>query len=132
MKKSIKERKLARKIADLVLRQGPEGEKELPAILEFVLKDRNPTEKRRFLQLLQTTFAREIHRDTLTVEFSSALDEAVLQSIKEHFQKNHDRPLRMGTRENPDLIGGLRIQHGDSVFDASIAGKLEALASRVH
>jgi F-type H+-transporting ATPase subunit delta len=43
--------------------------------------------------------------------------------------KKYGKTVRLDVRENADLIGGVRVLVGDDVIDASVRGKLHAMAA---
>ncbi len=57
------------------------------------------------------------------------LSDAEINGISEAISKHIGKKVKMHTAENKDLIGGIIIQIGDSVIDASLRGHLESLNS---
>jgi F-type H+-transporting ATPase subunit delta len=49
----------------------------------------------------------------------------LLKTLEAHF----DSRLRGRVEVDPSLIGGVRVRVGDRVFDASVRGKLDAMAA---
>lgn len=64
------------------------------------------------------------------VEVVSAvpLSKTQLQKIRAHFEKKWDMPIRLKARIDPHVIGGLRVAADSWEFDASVKGRLQALA----
>jgi F0F1-type ATP synthase delta subunit len=62
----------------------------------------------------------------LVVESSVALSEAEQQSLRQLLaDKQHAGDIQF--RVNPDLIGGLKVIHGDMVLDMSVQNKLKKI-----
>lgn len=81
---------------------------------------------------------RELYEDlrrqregVLEVEIESAypLDEAQKAELVQWLKKKYGREVSAGVKVEPELIGGVRIHVGDEVLDASVRGKLEAMAA---
>lgn len=127
-----KDIKLAKRLARLVMDAGESGVAELRPALERILEGRSNSDKRNFLKAFHKAATREVHKDTLIVESATPLDKAELDGLMAHFSKDHDRPLQLVIDSNPDLIAGLRVRLGDTVYDASLANNLQSLANRIH
>ncbi len=123
---------LSRRLARLLLDDRQEAEANLPAILDRVLQGMSSVDRRRFLRLLHKAVQRELHKDTLKLESVDSLPDEFRERLVQTFQSRHDRPLYVRETQNPDLIGGLRVQMGDTVYDASLEGRLQALGSGIH
>ena len=123
--------KLAKRLARLVVEAGEEGVGELKPALEKILAGRSAADRKSFLKAFQKAAVREIQKDTLTVESTEALAGDVLEKLVADFSKGRERPLHIVQKSNPDLIAGVRVQLGDTVYDASLANNLQSLASRI-
>lgn len=69
-------------------------------------------------------------RGILPIQISSAmpLDSDELANICSHFCKRYGKTeTRLETHVNPALIGGLRVQVGDDLYDGTLRGRLEGL-----
>ncbi len=102
-------------------------------------------EQRNFVQLLaqndRLTVMQEIagqfedkrnrHEDVIDVKVHSAfaLTEQQLADIVATLQTKYGRRIKATADVEPDLIGGVAIQVGDEVIDASVRGKLAQLAA---
>jgi len=124
--------KLARRLAILVAEKGQSAVPEIRPALDKLLADRSNSEKNRFLKAFLHYLKREIHKDTLIIETAGSPEPAVIDSLTQTFSKDRQRPLHVETRQQPDLIAGVRVRLGDNVYDASIQGKLAALANSIH
>ena len=63
------------------------------------------------------------------VESAFALSDAQQAELTTTLSKKYGKTVRLDVRENPDLIGGVRVLVGDDVIDASVRGKLQAMAA---
>ena len=77
-------------------------------------------------------FARLVRLDLASrhavVESASPLSAAVQSRILEALRQKHGASLTHEFRVRPELVGGVRVQVGSEVWDASVRGRLEALA----
>ncbi|KZE33561.1 ATP synthase F1 subcomplex delta subunit [Crenobacter luteus] len=64
-----------------------------------------------------------------TVETAFPLSEEQKTELVQTLSKKYGRAVRLDVRENADLIGGVRVLVGDDVIDASVRGKLHAMAA---
>ena len=60
------------------------------------------------------------------------LEPEVLENLVAHFSGEHERTIQVVERSNPELIAGMRVRLGDTVYDASLANNLQSLATRIH
>lgn len=123
--------KWIKRLVQLVIAAGKEGPAQIKPALEKILSNRPASQRKQFLQTFQRILRREIAKDTLTVESAQPLQPAVLAQLVEHFGKQHPRALHVVEADNPELIAGMRIRLGDTVYDASLKGQLEELSQRI-
>lgn len=62
------------------------------------------------------------------VETAFAMNDAQQAELTDTLSKKYGKSVRIDVRDNPDLIGGVRVLVGDDVIDASVRGKLQAMA----
>jgi F-type H+-transporting ATPase subunit delta len=62
-----------------------------------------------------------------TVKSAIELSDAVIDEIKGHIESQTGQKINISATVEPELIGGIVVQVGDKLFDASIAGKLGKL-----
>jgi ATP synthase F1 delta subunit len=69
----------------------------------------------------------------LPVQITSAtpLDEATIAAIGARIGEQTGRRVDLTSRVQPDILGGLVVQVGNSILDASIANRLEQLRKQV-
>ena len=67
----------------------------------------------------------------LVADVASAfpLDDATLAQIRDDLSKRFHSRIQTAVRIDPELIGGVRIAVNDEVIDASVRGKLAAMAA---
>ena len=75
----------------------------------------------------------EEENKTLPVEITSAieLDQATTESLGETIGKRAGRTVKLATRVDPDILGGIVVRVGNSILDASIRNRLEQLRRHV-
>jgi F-type H+-transporting ATPase subunit delta len=69
----------------------------------------------------------------LPVQITSAtpLDKATIAQIGDRIGEQTGRRVELTSRVQPDILGGLVVQVGNSILDASIASRLEQLRKQV-
>ena len=75
------------------------------------------------------TLARQARKaERVTLQSARPLDRDELRSLVERLERATGKRLEVTERIDPSLLGGLRVMLGDVRIDASIAGRLDALA----
>jgi F-type H+-transporting ATPase subunit delta len=69
----------------------------------------------------------------LPVSITSAveLDEAVVKQLVDRIAEQTDRKVEVTSEVDPDILGGIVVQVGNSVLDASVRNRLEQLRKQV-
>jgi F-type H+-transporting ATPase subunit delta len=69
----------------------------------------------------------------LSVEVTSAieLDPSVVEQIGQRIGEQTDRKVELSSKVDPDILGGIVLQVGNSILDASIRNRLEQLRRQV-
>jgi F-type H+-transporting ATPase subunit delta len=93
------------------------------------LVETKPRDYRAILAALHRLARLEIERRRVTVESAIPLDEITRQRVVAGLAKQYGSDLAVQYQVNAALIGGLRIRVGDDVFDGSVQGRLNRLAS---
>ena len=62
-------------------------------------------------------------------ESAFPLDDAQKSELTQTLSRKYGKTVRLDVRVDPDLIGGVRVLIGDDVIDASVRGKLQAMAA---
>jgi len=125
-------KKLAKRLAVLVAEKGENGISEIKPALEKILANASDSEQKRFLKLFSTHVRRELAKDTLTIESAETLDSGTVDSIVKSFTPRHPRSLHVVQLSSPELISGIRVRLGDTIYDASVSGKLQTLAASIN
>jgi F-type H+-transporting ATPase subunit delta len=70
---------------------------------------------------------------TLPVEITSAieLDKGTTESLARQIGERAGRKVKLATRVDPEILGGLVVRVGNSILDASIRNRLEQLRRQV-
>jgi F-type H+-transporting ATPase subunit delta len=130
MKVSKDALRTARQFLRLTLRN---GNLDLPAaktIVEKVIADK----PRNYLGIL-TSFQRllrlEMEKRHAIVESATPLPETEQVTVTADLQLRHGSDITTEFRTNPDLLGGIRIKLGSTVWDGSVKSRLEALREKV-
>lgn len=73
------------------------------------------------------------HCGILTVGIASsfALDDRQVSEIVRHLKSSFGKDINPVTTVEPDLIGGIRIRHGNTIFDYSFRAQLEQIRKRI-
>ena len=130
MKVSKDALRTARQFLRLTLRN---GNLDLPAaktIVEKVIADK----PRNYLGIL-TSFQRllrlEMEKRHAIVESATPLPETEQVTITADLQLRHGSDITTEFRTNPDLLGGIRVKLGSTVWDGSVRSRLDALRDKV-
>jgi F-type H+-transporting ATPase subunit delta len=69
----------------------------------------------------------------LPVSITSAveLDDAVVKQLVDRIAEQTDRKVEVTSEVDPDILGGIVVQVGNSVLDASVRNRLEQLRKQV-
>lgn len=105
----------------------PDASKAL-SIADVVIK----SAPRHSLQILKefTRLVRlEMDKHHVVIESAAAVDETTRASILSSLEKRDGGAVTFQAKVDPSLIGGARIRLGSEVWDATVASRLNALAS---
>ncbi len=83
------------------------------------------------LKTYQRLIAVELAKSHARVEYAGPLADGVLSSIEGAMAQKYGRAVTASAERNDSLLAGLRVRIADDIYDASIAGKLDALAAAV-
>ena len=67
----------------------------------------------------------------VTVTSATELDSSVVEDIGSQIEKQTGRKVELSSKVDPDVLGGLRLQVGNMVLDATIRQRLEQLRKQV-
>ena len=83
--------------------------------------------RRQFEQL----WKHENKRIDVTVTSAVELDPAVVEKIGDEIERQTGRKVELASRVDDDILGGIVLQVGNMVLDASIRSRLEKLKKSV-
>ncbi len=130
MKVSKDALRTARQFLRLTLRNGNLDLATAKTIVEKVIADK----PRNYLGIL-TSFQRllrlEMEKRHAIVESATPLPETEQVTVTADLQLRHGSDVTTEFRTNPDLLGGIRVKLGSTVWDGSIKSRLEALRDKV-
>ncbi len=67
----------------------------------------------------------------MTVTSAVELDESLVDDIGKRIEEQTGRRVELSSAVNPDLLGGLQVQVGNMVLDATVRNRLEQLRKQV-
>ncbi len=70
-------------------------------------------------------------RIRVTVEVAEGVEEGLINEVKEKIERESGNRVILKTLHNPDLIGGLIIKIGNTIFDGSIKTQLERMKEKL-
>jgi F-type H+-transporting ATPase subunit delta len=80
------------------------------------------------LQHFQRLVKLDIDRRTARIESATPLSPAQQNELSGTLSRQYGQGLQISFEHNPSLLGGLRIKVGSDVVDATVQGRLNALA----
>ena len=122
-------RDFAKKLVELSMNNGEVSASNVKEVLH-ALSDQSPRKLKALLACYQKLIEREIAKYTAQVEHAGPISQDALDSIKSLLEENSGRKISIQTRENPDLLAGIRISLGDDVYEDSAAFRLRPLAEK--
>ena len=88
---------------------------------------RKPRDYVAVLSQFQRLIKLELERRTARVESAGPLTPELQASVRDNLTRLYGRGLNISFGQNPELIGGLRIQVGSDVYDGSVQTRLQNL-----
>jgi F-type H+-transporting ATPase subunit delta len=67
----------------------------------------------------------------VTVTSATELDSGLVESIGKRIEEQTSRRVELSSNVDPDVLGGLRVQVGNMVLDATVRNRLEQLRKQV-
>ena len=118
----------AKSLFKLCLVDGEFSEEHVSAVLQVL--EKNPPRNyvsvlRAFLKYVQ----REVANRTAEVEYAGTISDTTVQNIAKSLSASYRRSISVKTKQNDELIAGLRVRVGCDVYESSIAGALQELQS---
>jgi ATP synthase F1 delta subunit len=99
--------------------------------LELLIEKQRMPEIFRIRRQLEELWKRENRRIDVTVTSAVDLDPAVVGKIGEEIESQTGQKVDLASTVDPDILGGVVLQVGNMVLDASIRNRLEKLRKSV-
>ncbi len=107
------------------------AEPELINFLELLVEKHRMPEIFRIRRQLDELWKKENRRLDVTVVSAVELDPGVVAKIGEEVERQTGEAVELSSRVDDGIIGGIVLQVGNMVLDASIKGRLERLRKQV-
>jgi ATP synthase F1 delta subunit len=107
------------------------AEPELINFLELLVDKQRMTEIFRIRRELEELWKRENRRIDVTVTSAVELDPAVVEKIGQEVKRQTGEEVDLSSNVDGDILGGIVLQVGNMVLDASIRSRLEKLRKSV-
>ncbi len=104
---------------------------ELVNFLELLIEKNRMTEIFRIRRQFEQLWKHENKRIDVTVTSAVELDPAVVEKIGEEIERQTGRKAELASRVDDEILGGIVLQVGNMVLDASIRSRLEKLRKSV-
>jgi F-type H+-transporting ATPase subunit delta len=107
------------------------AEPEFVNFLELVIEKRRMPEIFRIRRRFEELWKHENRRIDVTVTSAVELDPAVVGRIGEEIERQTGQRVELASRVDAEILGGVVLQVGNMVLDASIRNRLEKLRKSV-
>jgi F-type H+-transporting ATPase subunit delta len=104
---------------------------EFVNFLELLIDKQRMTEVFRIRRQFEELWKHENRRIDVTVTSAIELDPAVVGKIGEEIERQTGQQVELASRVDEDILGGVVLQVGNMVLDASIRSRLEKLRKSV-
>ena len=78
-----------------------------------------------------TLYNNYYNRATVTVRPATGLNDDILEEIRKDLEKIFKKNIMVEQKVTPPLIGGLQIRVQNTVYDASVSGRLHRLKKQL-
>ncbi|HKB51755.1 MAG TPA: ATP synthase F1 subunit delta [Solirubrobacterales bacterium] len=99
--------------------------------LELLIEKHRTAEIFRVRRHFEELWKKQNRRIDVTVTSATELDPAVVAKIGEEIERQTDQRVDLASRVDPEVLGGIVLQVGNMVLDASIRNRLEKLRKSV-
>ena len=130
MKVSKDALRTARQVLRLTLRNGNVDLGTAKTIVDKVIADK-PRNYLGILTACQRLLRLELEKRHAIVESATEVSDSERTTITADLQSRHGTDVTAEYRTNPELLGGIRVKLGSTVWDGSIRSRLEALRDKV-
>ena len=126
MKVSKDAARTARRIFRLCAPNGQLNEDHIKQSFTKIIEDR-PANFRQILHELQRLTRSDVESRIATIESATDLDITERTRIEENLKQQYSPSLSFTYSVDPALLGGVKMQVGDDVWDGSVKARLEKL-----
>ena len=120
----------AEKVAGLK-RAVSDADAELLNFLELLIEKQRMPEIFRIRRQLDELWKQENRRIDVTVTSAVTLEPSVVEKVGEEIERQTGQKVELASRIDDEIIGGIVLQVGNMVLDASIRSRLEKLRKSV-
>ena len=120
----------AEKVAGLK-RAVSDADAELLNFLELLIEKQRMPEIFRIRRQLDELWKQENKRIDVTVTSAVTLEPAVVEKVGEEIERQTGQKVDLSSRVDAEILGGIVLQVGNKVLDASIRSRLEKLRKSV-
>jgi F-type H+-transporting ATPase subunit delta len=117
--------------ADGLKRAVAGADPEFVNFLELLIEKHRIAEVFRVRRHFEDLWKQENRRIDVTVTSATELDPAVVTKIGEEIERQTDQKVELASRVDGEILGGIVLQVGNMVLDASIRNRLEKLRKSV-
>ncbi len=117
--------------ADGLKRAVSGADAELINFLELLIEKQRISEIFRIRRQFEELWKRENRRIDVTVTSAVELDPSVVSKIGEEIERQTGQTVELASRVDAEILGGIVLQVGNMVLDASIRNRLEKLRKSV-
>jgi F-type H+-transporting ATPase subunit delta len=107
------------------------GDEHFVRFLELLAERHRLPATYRIRREFDRLWAEENKQLPVTITSAVELDEDTIKDLGERIEEQTGQTIDLTTNIDPDLIGGLRMQVGNMVYDATIRGRLDKLRREV-
>jgi F-type H+-transporting ATPase subunit delta len=104
---------------------------ELLNFLELMIEKQRMPELFRVRRHFEELWKKENRRIDVTVTSAVELDPAVVEKVGEEIERQTGQKVELASRVDDEILGGIVLQVGNKVLDASIRARLEKLRKSV-
>jgi ATP synthase F1 delta subunit len=120
----------AEKVAGLK-RAVSDADAELVNFLELLIEKQRMPEIFRIRRQLDELWKQENRRIDVTVTSAVTLESSVVEKVGEEIERQTGQKVELSSRVDAEILGGIVLQVGNKVLDASIRSRLEKLRKSV-
>jgi F-type H+-transporting ATPase subunit delta len=97
----------------------------------LVVIDHRVTLLGRIAEALEKTLDDRMGRLRATVSTAAPLEESQRKRIEQRLEERTGKGVVCDFKEDPELVGGVSVQIGSTIYDGSVRGRLAALRTRM-